>query len=630
MVNIWGIKIIPIINLPVNSMIGLYLNGGKSELRYSESELVGVSEEYSTGFIAKTGLPKISESGNLKYGGSSCQYKQTSIILKNVQRLNKIFEYYKINIIGATIQIIEFKGIESDSDFYSSDVEYTGVCEDVSWDETYIKISVNWNKDKLRRVNLLDDSSGVEIPVTIGQSDPLNGRFFKSVLSVDNEKVLTNGEIAGLPNYTIEANIIYQQSYFTCFGDPEPPYDFVTLRLYEIPYTASETTIINNLIGKFLVCREGNSENVGKYRQIVDVQNINLTDEYSVLNTTAELVLSDFFFVWPSGNVAANDENQSWFEIVEIDNLYSTDFINCEGFFNNSNEKIENEIQVYKPDSNDNIKQINFSDIALVDNTNFSISSRSFENSFKNLKNFSLFSVENLTLYNRLTGYPGFTKAFEEFGVGISNYQKLQPGVFVSTYGVGTTIISGPTITGEDNYKNKTYSSYYRHNVTFQGYPRIWIAFLITLPKIPNDLTFDNAYLLINSKSENSRSLSTSGLKIISRGIIGRVKNIVQDKNDYSGSIVADCCPDFLFINNPELKNKYFYVHDNNAERIQGYQNFNLNVSNKKEYDSIYEVLLMFYRDDVSQLVSFTEITTITEIAVAFETSIDADKELFI
>ena len=128
--------------------------------------------------------------------------------------------------------------------------------------------------------------------------------------------------------------------------------DIVMLRIANWPITGIPSTeeICEILIGKYLVCKAGNSENIGKYRRIraaipyIDIGGIGV----NFISGVIKFELDDYFPVLPSGNFETTAENQSYFEIVEVDSVHSLDNVNCSGFYNSiTDDKLNNMLEVY-------------------------------------------------------------------------------------------------------------------------------------------------------------------------------------------------------------------------------------------------------------------------------------------
>ena len=84
-----------------------------------------------------------------------------------------------LNLIGSICQIIEFIGDETKSDLTETNVLFFGTIEKIHYSQTILTLSVVPNTDQLRRNNLLYvNDQDTNIPVTFGQSDPINKKIF--------------------------------------------------------------------------------------------------------------------------------------------------------------------------------------------------------------------------------------------------------------------------------------------------------------------------------------------------------------------------------------------------------------------------------------------------------------------
>lgn len=634
--------------LPDVPDIGIYaIDGGNSVIRWSEAPLIGVDGTWLTGMIAKNGIGAITHQASTARGGNVVTVGNVSIRFNNAKQTLSRLESVGVYLNGLELKIIEFVGTDADADSEEKVVMFTGAIEDVIADEVFGTISVASSLSRNRKNNLslianknkypyLPDSNNDEtIPVIFGQSDPANKRFFKAIKTLEKENVLDNKYLFNLSDSESEFNAFpLDLSLFPSCLEKNPNYgsgnldsDYVRLffgRIADVFTVDSE-----RFVGKYVLCKEGNSENVGQYRKIKSVVYTQLTGEIG--DETAEITfeLEDHFPVPPSGNIDFNDANQSYFEIVDIDSIYTTESRSCDGFYDNTGEaKLTNEALVYYK-SNEEVKEVKINNVTIVDKNSIQINPRVFDNGTQNVKYYEIEPVINLYPYNETN--------FTKFGIVATTAIKAAAGVWVSNFGLGTTLNS-TVLTGASSYYDRISTTRLEFSNEFTGYPKYWIAFAFKPPKIASSRQFKSAFLLMNFNSEfiGSTTINETTFRVIKRRYLGGVEAIVDTSQDMEKLITVTNFPDEYYYDDVNTKNFDFYsqqkqiIGASNQAKWTGYKLFDLGVSNASEYNAIHEIMIMVHRNDTDANLTYDDSTRFNELAIAFETEAPLHGDIYV
>lgn len=174
-----------------NLALGIFtVPESNSEIRLTEEPLVGTALEWKHGLIAKNGIGPRSEGGTIEGGGVPADYSGMTVDLQNTGRYLIALRDLGIELVGLTVELWEFIGSETDSDAVSGGVVFTGVIEDMAWDQAALGIPIKnayykRNAQILKTVNTTDfpgasnDMVGKMIPATFGKLYPVisNGVF---------------------------------------------------------------------------------------------------------------------------------------------------------------------------------------------------------------------------------------------------------------------------------------------------------------------------------------------------------------------------------------------------------------------------------------------------------------------
>ena len=604
---------------------------------------------WTTGYIAQNGIGAILKSVNLDKGGNSSNINSFQIRINNTNNfVGKLItmEPYSISLTGCKVEIIEFCGTDEKSDSISATKIFTGVIEDgVDGDESTCTLTVSTSLSRKRRANMAtlipaeDDSGDGEreiIPLTFGESDPNSGRLFRAKKIKSLEKVYTIRELLGLKDSEYGSGDFdpYNLRKLPVCEEQESS-DVIKLRIGHITEFASiaqktSSEIEEMFVGKYLVCREGAPENVGQYRKIVGMTSIYFSvydynhNTIAYNNATVTLV-TEFFPTVPKGNWSATAEEQSWFEIVDVIAEYQIESYNeTGGFYDSDGNKQHNEVDIYFTEGNRPVRSVLTDVVYSDDNNRIELKPILYNNSTGNISSYAVVQIsgvepsphENWLLWDA-TDIVGFDKA--EDGVWISNENPL------------TTLESTVSSHPERHYDKDSYTCWKFENV-IAGSARYIICVRFKLPPIDDELKFHNAYLLLRLESMYSQSSDktpNTWFSVKSRRFIGGVVDIVDTTENLGKNINISNFPDSYTGYN--TKNEDFFVQSMSSNKWTGYKLFNLNVSNKEEYEDIYEMLILVMRDDKNVGYTYhTERFWLYEIAVAFETEVDISGNVFV
>lgn len=641
---IQAIKIDTGLVLPDVSDLGLFaVVDTNSVLRWTTAPLCGVSDQWSTGMIAKGGIGARTQQVDCERGGNSVIVNNVSIRLNNSNQLISRLKTIGVTLTGLLLEIHEFLGTDEDSDSEEHSIVFTGIIEDVVGSETTCSLSVAASLSRRRKTNLStvvnknnrphipEGVTDSIIPVIFGQSDPVNGRCFKTVKTNAKEIALTLADLSGLPIGTQGADSLRYPpdcQLFPCAGPLDSPAlpDKLKLRLGHLDLQCNSLLQNGFLLGKYVVCREGNSENVGQYRKIKQV-NVAVFDlGYLTKQAYIVLEIDDYFPVTPSGNWDANAENQSYFEIVDADAIFEIEAEPTGGFYSSeTGQKLQGEAELYVK-GDDKLSKINLSDVKIsLDNNSFEFNPRVFDGSVQSIKAYSINPVTDLYMYDK-DNLEDFNLTAAQSGAVNTAY----PGVWVSNYGAGTTI-NNAVLTMSNTHCDRNSTTYLRHVIDFTGYPRYWIAFGLKLPKIKPNVKFEAAYLLMRLESLcNFDGLDQSYLYVSKRRFIGGAEDLINTSENVGQNIQISNLPDSYFLDVISSKNHDFYVEEKTTTKWSGHKMLSLNVGNAGEYNAIHEMLIMIHRNDTNTTRTFREDTRVREIAVAFETSVDISGDVFV
>lgn len=632
-----------------NTALGLY--GGR--FYWSEVPLNGLSSPYNVtwlpGTIARNGIGAIPQNANFERGGNTPNIGTFQIRIDNTQNIIAQARTLGIPFTGSILELVEFCGSDEFSDLVSATKVLSGSIEDISGDETTCTLTVTSSLARRRRANIAtvvnsdnrpdipSSNDGKIIPVVFGESDPANGRYFKAVKTEAKSMIYTVRELFDLPTETTPGQLYFPYSYsmfpsslYNNLGAGPYTADRVLLRVGHLAYTLNSYITDESVVGKYVVCKEGDSENVGQYRKIIDIVEYSLDSEFEYGNAYILLELSDYLPVPPSGNWAATDVNQSYFEIVDALAEYEVETTTVGGFYDSvTGLPLTTDAEIYAPEDN-GLTKLKTSEVQIVNSRDLIVNPRVFDSGPTSIKNYTILPITDIEP-SKHTNWSYWDESNWSDAVRAVLDGATIDGVWVTNQNLGTDLTQ-TILANQGSQADRNNSTYYRFYNKFYRYPRYWVCLTFKLPEITSDVKFTNSYLLMNFNStwtqEGSIDSPERWLVIKKRRYIGGYKNIVATKDDLADAFGVRNLPDSYV--STTTKNQYFYEHKKSSGDWSGYKTFDLEVSDKSEYDAIHEIIIIIHRNKTDGTTTFSEETRLYEIAVALETSADISSDLFV
>ena len=593
--------------------------------------------------IARNGIDAITKSANIDSGGNISNINTFQIRINNTSNIISYLKSLNVSLTGCIVEIIEFSGTDEQSDSQGVNKILTGVIEDgVDGDETTCSLTISASLTRKRKANMAhlienggENGSTDIIPITFGESNANEKRLFKAKKIKSVEKKYSIKELFEMtdisPYNTIQPdNLVRLPAFYS--SDNKIRLRIGKVADIDVGWGNPVPALKNIIIGKYLVCKEGNPENIGKYRKIIDITNYQLDilnelhPEQSTYNTAWLEFEAEYFSVPPSGNWNANAENQSWFEIVDVIEEYQIETNESDGFYDTNNRKLTNEIEVYYTDENVSKKAI-ISDVTITDNNKIQIKLKGYNNSTNKLYSYGIIPVTEIQPSDHTDWAVWNT---ENMGV----FEKAADGVWVTNRDFKTELESS-TIAGEGCHCDRNIDSSWNFENIFNNYPSYIICITFKFPPIDKNYKFSKAYLLLrltstitNLQLPHANDQINTWFSIKTRRWIGGVNSIENTTYNVNNIFSIWNFPDSYTGKN--RKNRCFdqTIKGNELGEWTGYNLFDLGVTNKEEYDNIYEGIIHFERDQMTPVSIWKEDFRIYEIAILFETEIDISNDI--
>lgn len=607
-----------------NESYGLYATTGLSEFRFSECAVTGLPETWKDGFITRRGIVKGSRKFDLLETGNSMQSTDITIRLLNTSQLIFFLEANSISLYKCILSVYEFVGTDSDADSIAYRKEVSRTVEDIKFTDTEIilkckaNLAISRNKvlsaplDDITYLYVPETNKDKRIPMIFGSSDPLNGRYFKILQSVNK----------------------YIKYYSEDWFDTEEHATTYCLSpgAYEFPQISTETLSNAAYIlggeastgytsylqqasffnGKYLKCIEGKSNNSNVIRKILSS---------SISNYILDVTFQDYMEDIAVGNTNYNATDQTYFELYDIDVKYILSLYAILGFYLSSDGITESQSQpeLYANINNETVSVMSSSvDINIASNI-ITLNPRIYRgDKLTTLYNFSFFSPEDY-------GPMDYDEYVRQNGTGIQVQAPgggYVPGLFTTI--PGSVANNNAVQTGIDNIVDKDYNTYYRwfcENYTGD----IIFAFMANPQKLPDTFKFAKCYLGIKANC----GISGINFRVMYKKYM-HVLNTPYDKTSSGASgLDVDNMPDFYYETNaPSTGNKNFFFNYEDSDKINGYTKIDLDISTYEEFNSIKGVGIYFYKIPG---VTNTDVTIdITEIAFIFENEQNIENEFYV
>ncbi len=587
---------------------GIYSVDDKAVLRHADASLSGFNSDMITD------ISSIVHGLDLRSGGGISESGGVRIVYSNAGGLYQKLIDLDISLHGATVKIVEHDITEA-----TQEQIHEGTIEDVSWNDIQIQINSNVTFRDKRRV----DIAAPGIPVTFGESDPENGRFFKLLRTSDIEKV-----------YKVEDIAQFEGEYYPPKMSLFPVWieDVENNNSYVVRIGALDALAYDGkreaLEGMFLKIVESVSENVGLYRKIINTGGASLTGDEKAIR----FYLRDFLPRDLEGNETGTAEEQAWVEVVEIDRTYTGEVAECDGFYIDE-VKQDADADVYVKSENEIIRIPPYGvNIDVVKNNQLNIDPLHIKDGPANLVSQFVIPVQSISRFD--------TDDLEPF----SEQTKRDTGIYGDV-----DIIHSHTFTNPEHAIDKKHDTYCEWNLDVEQtasadfYTK---ALKIVLPEPPPGLHFTKTYLGVKmwSRCDLRANLlwGEDNLEIKRCGYINRVKDILVGRGFReieAGGAIVDNLPDFYYFPKIDTANRNFYRTEekagepNDFNLISGYYNFELS-DNKEDYLNIEEVALMLGRfipvGGGGEPNRNDDLTKIYQVAVIFEASGIAEAEIYV
>jgi hypothetical protein len=300
--------------LTQNTNIGLYVESGVAYLRWVQTAIT-TTTPYKEGILVSIG--KIGNAANFRNGGNTAQIPSTEIKISSID-LSQTYPVwdlllaYNISLIGLKVQIIEFDASTSPA---TETLLYTGnISESTTYDqETYI-ISIENNYYK-RRTNL----------ATVISNDVREGNYLNAPDSANGNTIPVT---FGYNNKALYLNTVKKEDIFTQTIDPLGSAILIdtfpiTQKLGDLEYTVKFKNSDSIPDENYFIQIIKGGTNTNEIRLISAVDSV-IGDPYSYT-----YLINDYFSEYPSVDLLAKAESQSWVRFIKIEREYTLDTWPC-------------------------------------------------------------------------------------------------------------------------------------------------------------------------------------------------------------------------------------------------------------------------------------------------------------
>lgn len=641
-----------------DATIGLYndVTDTFSELRWSERELLGVTDDYNYTYIMKNGIGPVSQSIECRLGGNNVTVSNFSVSVKGLSQLIIKLNELKIQLSGKTIIYYEFVGSDTDSDSVEIYQQFTGTIEDREYNqfETLItaksSFALKRNKCLGKTVTTTEyedadsDIVNQNIPVTFGRSDPDNGIYFKLPRLQYRNNVLTRGDFLLNPTHpllslfaVVNDDLSDSQSY--TWDNIKANYQANKIELAFGDYGATILSLFINPEGLYIKVSHDSDSPEGEIRRIESFDGIQIGFTmygYSEIQLKAAYTLEEYYSSVPKPfhDVAGDGLDELVFALASvIDALleYCLDHSYCECF-------ITNEKKVFIKESD---TMIRLQDVGVERVTYaipiYDINASVFEDEIGSVSSKVIVPIDNIEQYDSVTD------DLVTYGID-GGYVEQKDGLF--SYNLPNFVFYNPVETGTvANTKDKDRSTYYQSAVnielwnpddTFDYYR----ALKITVPQIGDEIQFDKVYLgidletyILDEYSNPPHKDFNGSFKIVHRSFYNIIENPVDKSSiDYKNTFTLRSLPDKYYSPNESTSNYYYYFNTDNSNSMSGYKLFELTgITTPQEFNNIYELLLLFYKTNgyYNEVITLTDFIKIYEAAFIFEKSTTIGNEVY-
>jgi hypothetical protein len=607
--------------------VGIYTD----QIRWVERTLQSVAGgSWASGIFIKNGFGDIKQKADFSKGGNVAQAMGVSFRVRNTDQLYLRLEEFGVNLHGLRCEVVEFVGSTGNDDSVSSDVIFSGVVDNVEWDETAVSISTISSRIKRdgQILSVVNSSNypnansgdiGKVIPATFGKID--NAKF---VRTAKVETIIQND--GGYTPSGLKA--FHISSAGGGYGD----------RQYTVRVGVSRSgSGMASLAGKFMRVLSGGwytdsthyGDMSGQMREIESSTVIGSPDTDKIY-----VVLKDFFPHALSGNSTATANNQAWVEFVDIANEYTADVWPLNNYLDSADDPTdEPDVAVY---DNEFVSIPNVG-VGATDKNKITIDNKQLLGS-ETIDSIKIIPVAGCGLW--AGGMAAIAKTAGEFSTFTNN---PDTGIYQST-NFQSLVINSHSTTGSlaqiIDKNTATEISSVLISTTSDGSNRtdFYKVFYFDPPAI-DGLTqdFDSVSFLLDISSLIDREYSSfegSGLFVRVIKWAGYSECVLDDSigayfSDFNDTATIKTFPDFYYGGSVDNSEAYYTENSITADTnsITGATRFVLpGIDSKEKYKSIYKILVGI----VHQVFQPFELTIkIKEAAFAFRKTLTLNSDIF-
>lgn len=543
-----------------DTSIGIYTNV-TSEIRLSEEILFGVSLAWTSGLIAQNGIGAIAEGGDLTRGGDVANLDGVTFELVHTNQWILELGDLGVYLPGRKCEIWEFSGTEFDNDSEYANVIFTGVIDDISWNETVIGIPIKnaaYKRNALISVPLIAGSADIK-PVTFGALYPpdstnvnILAKLIRTKEGVD-DTVYTNKFFTGsgenIKIFPVAANVNNTQfNFYTSGITPSFPI-----------LTATDCYVIIN-----------SGDGKDQIREVVNFVPSD-TDIVTCTVKTAWHYEDDGATTIPS---VANTNDRSWVQFLFIDRTFVADFWKCYKFL--TKEGIQTttpELYAYNDPAFERIADFGFT-INSSDNNTLDVDGKQYTENIDTLKSFLILPVNSIDYETESTlKYSGSFLAYDYSSFVRPASMGEEYGVYVASASLASYYknirVTDNTIYTPASCYDRDYSTYADRRLAFTNIHAdnsdhvIVDVLKFGLPTMPKNVEIKNIYVGIRAeKITNSNQIDF--VVAFKRFKYSKTYDSILSGNTSTyiagTTITYDSLPDYYYLTNaPSTASLNFY-----------------------------------------------------------------------
>jgi hypothetical protein len=612
--------------------IGLYTVSGVSFLRWSEAPLSGVAETWCSDILLKNGIGDIAASGSLERGGNVADYSGLSVSVANAEKLFAALVALGVNLIGLPATITRFEGTAADSDSVARTIDFTGIVEDISWDETTLTINLKNSRYK-RNVNLsTTNEEGITTPVCFGTLAPPLTKVVDGV-SVTSEDITNIAKFVRTIDTTDEDT--YNDTFFTGAVNNIKIFPVTSFYSDEVTIfceTSANVTFTHvHPVDTYAIFVDGDGE--GQIRQVISFTPV-------TGYPTIEFKIKDALL----SALSSSGDTRTWVQFVKIGRNYNIDNWPCKSFLKSidRSEILSPELYSYSDDNYNRIADFGFSVIDTNKNA-LDVDGSQYSDDIDTLTSFIISPVTSLTLVNSstLVGWE-FGGTFDS-----SLWQKKVAGIYGDDDWTGNIVASG-SISNAANAYDKDSTTFAEYSIAFDVSNTSSLKLIkmvkFGLPAFPENADVKKVYLGIKMTSSSNKSGFFAGSTALG-SIIAMFRRFAYSlssnnvfMNQYMGSVEAgsnnsiEDLPDKYFSDVVSTGSLAFYKTHAAATSpyyLNGYTLFEISECSKEVYNTFIEGGIAFVRN-AGAIGSYSDNTKIYELCIIFElNSSSIKKEIY-